>query len=1282
MNFDNAEVTFVVTACLAGGIAAIYSTYRQLVAANRIKDTPTSKISELTDGFREIKGRIVKGDKKLHSPMSGKQCVYYAFTVTESNDDSSKEIISEKKSTRCYLDDGTGTAAIELDGAELVLDIDHHDKSGTFNSASPELEKILKRYGKSSKGLLFNKELKYEETILEAGDELYVLGPAQMVKGSICFKTDGGQSLIVSDKSERELLQKHDSKSLLSALAGVVLFVIAGACLANPDSAAELLARSNGAADSGAPRNENTFDDSIRDSQRIIEESKQSMVELNQRVEKIKEEGKAYELRQQQRQKESEKATANLKKKYDTQHAHYNRGNALRVQGKMDEAIDAYRKAIELNPNYAGAHYNLGNALRDQEKPDEAIDAYKKAIELNPNYAEAHCNLGHVLKRQRRFTEALRYLERGHELGSKNSQWKYPSARWVEDVKRQADLPSLNRKELVSGAEVLTLSGHTGSVRNISISPDGKRIASCSDDKSAKIWDSETGQELLTLKGHTERVISVNFSPDGKRVVTGSADNTAMIWDAETGKETHRLRGNSSWIVSAVFSPDAKQVATGGWDKTVKIWDVTSGNVLRTLRGHTECVTNVDFSPDGKSVVSCGMDETVKVWNAETGEEIRTLLGHSGRVETVAFGPFGKRIASGGTDRTIRIWSVDTGQEVRSLEGNKGIVFDVRFSADGQRIVNAAWDSTVRIWNIETGKEIATLEGHANEVWSAAFTPDEKRIVSCSRDKTIKIWNIEKASSASSDHQPAVTSAVSADGSRDSITYQPFLANVWRAKNQSTQLFLWEGEQVVFLTTTDDLDPKTMAVFVKRLDAAWKRCGELVGQSPYLIRPYKRKVTITAVPDASFTINTGTGFGFGPHGMGAIEVAGFYGPQGDYERVRKDPDSFPDYYFLLIGQNHSVPMDRLNMARNGSALLLRQLCSDEFKPTPSEAQAQKAVERFENSFAQSTATFAEAFPRFGAKKPVPIKDIDGKVLAASDLNLLFASCLLKVRQDNGGDAYINRFYRHLSECPPVAWRQYKLSDIAKGQVVNWVVAASLAAGKDLTPLFRDRWRFPLEPEVWNAFKSVDWEKPGLANGDVFEDLPFAQLPREIAVHLPAFLTPERRKQNLIIGGTFEDGSGGTWKGTSWRSNKAAVAVVSNEAKQGRNSVAVRSPRVRDHVRYEQKVSVKPNTRYFVSGWIKTKDVVVVEEGGQLGANISIGGVSSRSFEGTNDWRYATLIFDSRQLNEVTVSAHLGYRASTAKGEAWFDDLCMIPLSPGVVRMTPPVAVTPSANKAN
>ena len=302
MNFDSTSVTIIATACLGGGIAAIYEAYRQHVAANRIKDTPTSQIGGLTDGYREIKGRIAKGDKKLQSPMTGKQCVYYSFTVAESHQDGDKEILCDKKSTRFYLKDGTGTAALEIDGAELVLDVDHHDKSGSFNAASPKLEAILKRYDKSSKGLLFNKNLKYEETILEVGDELYVLGPAKMVKGSICFKAIRGQSLIVSDKSERDLLQKHDSKSFQFVLAGVVLFIVAAACLANPDRAAKLLAHSNDTAESGAPRNGSNFDDELRKEQRQRENEKAI---------------------------EYEKAIANLEKKHGTERESNIRGKAI-----------------------------------------------------------------------------------------------------------------------------------------------------------------------------------------------------------------------------------------------------------------------------------------------------------------------------------------------------------------------------------------------------------------------------------------------------------------------------------------------------------------------------------------------------------------------------------------------------------------------------------------------------------------------------------------------------------------------------------------------------------------------------------------------------------------------------------------------------------------------------------------------------------------------------------------------------------------------------------------
>ena len=69
-------------------------------------------------------------------------------------------------------------------------------------------------------------------------------------------------------------------------------------------------------------------------------------------------------------------------------------------------------------------------------------------------------------------------------------------------------------------------------------SPDGKRIVTASEDKTARLWDAETGKPIgEPLKGHTDSVMSAAFSPDGKRIVTASDDKTARLWDAETGKQ-------------------------------------------------------------------------------------------------------------------------------------------------------------------------------------------------------------------------------------------------------------------------------------------------------------------------------------------------------------------------------------------------------------------------------------------------------------------------------------------------------------------------------------------------------------------------------------------------------------------------------------------------------------------------------------------------------------------------------------------------------------------------
>ena len=120
--------------------------------------------------------------------------------------------------------------------------------------------------------------------------------------------------------------------------------------------------------------------------------------------------------------------------------AHFELGLVLGEQGQLDEAIAACRRAIELKPDHADAHYGLGTFLVRTGRLDEAVAAYRKAIALKPDHAESHCNLGLALRQQGKLAQALTSLERGHELGSRRKDWRYPSAQWVRECRRQLEL--------------------------------------------------------------------------------------------------------------------------------------------------------------------------------------------------------------------------------------------------------------------------------------------------------------------------------------------------------------------------------------------------------------------------------------------------------------------------------------------------------------------------------------------------------------------------------------------------------------------------------------------------------------------------------------------------------------------------------------------------------------------------------------------------------------------------------------------------------------------------
>jgi WD40 repeat protein len=291
-----------------------------------------------------------------------------------------------------------------------------------------------------------------------------------------------------------------------------------------------------------------------------------------------------------------------------------------------------------------------------------------------------------------------------------------------------------------SGEELLTLRGHSNFVFGVAFSPDGNRLATASADGTAKVWDAVSGKEVLTLRGHTDSVWGVAYSPDGKRMATASSDGTAKVWDAVSGKEVLTLRGHTQSVGGVAYSPDGKHLATASND-TAKVWDAVSGKELLTLRGHTGSVNGVAYSPDGKRMATASDDGTAKVWDAVSGKEVLTLRGHTDFVNGVAYSPDGDRLATASRDKTAKVWDVVSGKEVLTLRGHTDFVNGVAYSPDGDRLATASSDGTAKVWDAVSGQELLTLRGQTYRVNGAAYSPDGKRLATTSWDQTAKLWD-------------------------------------------------------------------------------------------------------------------------------------------------------------------------------------------------------------------------------------------------------------------------------------------------------------------------------------------------------------------------------------------------------------------------------------------------------------------------------------------------------------------------------------------------------------
>lgn len=343
-----------------------------------------------------------------------------------------------------------------------------------------------------------------------------------------------------------------------------------------------------------------------------------------------------------------------------------------------------------------------------------------------------------------RFSRLARHVQRGVAAWVQSAEGQNKAKKQAAVMRLEvADVPVIPANPFVEFQPKLA-----AKITCAAWSPDGRRIATTSEDFTLRLWDPATGRQVLGAMEHLfvegEQTLhgylgGVAFAPDGQVVASCGNEGTVRTWQVAGANEVTPIPPGVGAICTKVAWHPKGQLLVAGAENGIHVYAADSIKRLthvRTLHGHVGFAWCVAFAPDGE-LVSGGKDGTVRCWDVATGACMRQWQVE-GPVWAVAISPDGKHVVTGGADEPagptlvneVRSWDRKTGKLVRRYAGHGGGVTSIAYTATGDRIATTSYDGHARVWRVADGRKLHDVSvvvderAHRPEAYAAVFSPD------------------------------------------------------------------------------------------------------------------------------------------------------------------------------------------------------------------------------------------------------------------------------------------------------------------------------------------------------------------------------------------------------------------------------------------------------------------------------------------------------------------------------------------------------------------------------